>query len=63
LSVYFNVASLKNGIEAIRSNFNNLDMFIGGQAFRFGGAEFLKGYSGTEYIPSLDVLEKNIIKI
>jgi len=60
LSVYFNMASLKKGIEAIRSNFNNLDIFIGGQAFQWGGIDMIKQYSGTEYIPSLEDLEKSI---
>lgn len=60
LTVYFNMAALKKGVEAIRSNFNNLDIFIGGQAFRSGGVEMIKRYSGTEYIPSLDELENAI---
>jgi MerR family transcriptional regulator, light-induced transcriptional regulator len=60
LSIYFNIESLKKGIEAIRSNFANLDIFIGGQAFRSGGIDIIRHYSGTEYIPSLDELEKLI---
>lgn len=60
LSVYFNIESLKRGIEAIRSNFANLDIFIGGQAFRSGGIDIIRRYSGTEYVPSLDELEKLI---
>ena len=62
LSVYFNIASLKTGIEAIRTNFNNLDIVIGGQAFRSGGAQIIKRYNGTEYIPTLDELEAAIQK-
>lgn len=60
LSVYFNFASLKTGLEAIRSNFANMDIFVGGQAFRWGGIDAIKQYSGTEYIPSLNALEKSI---
>jgi len=60
LSIFFNIESLKRGIEAIRSNFANLDIFIGGQAFRSGGVDIVRRYSGTEYIPSLDELEKLI---
>ena len=60
LSVYFNIESLKKGVEAIRTNFKNLDIFVGGQAFRWGGRDIIKRYTGTEYIPSLDALEKSI---
>lgn len=60
LSVYFNIASLKSGIEAIRSDFKNLDIMIGGQAFRSGGLDLVKRISGMEYIPTLDELEKAI---
>lgn len=60
LSIFFNLAALKSEIEAIRSNFHNLDLLIGGQAFRFGGIQMTKQYSGTEYIPSLAELEKII---
>jgi methanogenic corrinoid protein MtbC1 len=60
ISVYFNFPALKNGIEAIRSNFNHLDIFVGGQAFNWGGQEQIKNYSGTHFIPSLDVLSKTI---
>lgn len=63
LSVYFNLASLKREIESIRSNFNHLDIFVGGQAFRWGGADIVKQYSATEYIPTLDALEKYISEL
>jgi len=57
LSVYFNMASLKKELEAIRSNFTHLDIFIGGQAFRWGGVDMMKTYPRVEYIPTLDELE------
>jgi methanogenic corrinoid protein MtbC1 len=60
LSVYFNMAFLKKEIEAIRSNFTHLDIFIGGQAFQWGGIDKIDKYSGTEYIPTLNDLEKSI---
>lgn len=60
ISVYFNFPSLKNGIEAVRANFNHLDIFVGGQAFNWGGKEILKNYSETNFIPSLDVLSSII---
>lgn len=60
ISVYFNLPSLKRGIEVIRSNFTNLDIFVGGQAFQWGGTGIVKQYYGTEYIPTLDDLENAI---
>jgi len=60
LSVYFNMPSLKSGVEAVRSNFTNTDIFLGGQAFRWGGLDTIKQYRGIEYIPTLNELEKAI---
>jgi methanogenic corrinoid protein MtbC1 len=59
LSVYFNMASLQTGLEAIRSDFRNLSIIVG-QAFQWGGSKILKKYSGIEYISSLDELENGI---
>lgn len=63
LSVYANMPSLKSGLEAIRSDFINLDIFVGGQAFRWGGIDAIKRYKGTEYIHTLDELETRIKEI
>lgn len=60
LSIYFNMPGLKQTIEKIKTNFNNQNIFVGGQAFRWGGSEIAKGYSGTEFIPSITELEKII---
>ena len=60
LSVFFNFASLQEGLEAIRSTFVTMYIFVGAQAFRWGGIDAIKQYSRTEYIPSLDALEKSI---
>ena len=57
LSVYFNLPSLKAGIEAVRSDFRQLDIVVGGRAFLVGGTSALKPYTGTHYIESLDALE------
>jgi methanogenic corrinoid protein MtbC1 len=62
LSVYYNLASLKAGIEAIRGNFSQLDIFVGGQAFRWGGTVLLKKYTATHYLPSLTELEKELLE-
>lgn len=56
VSVYFNMPSLKTGIETIRANFTHLDIFVGGQAFNWGGKQMLNNYSGIQFIPTLDAL-------
>ena len=61
LSILANLNHLKRGIEVVRTDFPKLDLLIGGQAFRWGGIDVIKRYSGTEYISSLDELE-NLIK-
>jgi methanogenic corrinoid protein MtbC1 len=60
LSIIGNLDHLKRGIEVVRTDYPNLDVLIGGQAFRWGGVDAIKRYPGTEYIPSLDALEKLI---
>jgi len=60
VSVYFNMPALKTGIEAIRANFNKLDILVGGQAFNWGGTDMVKQYNSTLYIPSLDELQSLI---
>jgi methanogenic corrinoid protein MtbC1 len=57
VSVYFNMPALKTGIEAIRSDFRNLDILVGGQAFHWGGTDMVKQFTATQYIPSLDQLQ------
>jgi MerR family transcriptional regulator, light-induced transcriptional regulator len=56
VSVYCNMPALKAGLEAIKSDFKDLDVFVGGQAFNWGGRDLVK-QSGARYIPSLDVLD------
>ena len=60
LSILANLHHLKRGIEVVRTDFPKLDLLIGGQAFRWGGIDVIKRYPGTEYISSLDELEKLI---
>ena len=60
LSVYFNLASLEEEIAAIRSNFPDLKLIVGGQAFRWGGTDTIEKYPRTEYISSLNDLEKSV---
>lgn len=60
LSLLSNIDHLRCAIEIIKADFPNMDLIIGGQAFRWGGMDIIKKYSGTEYIPSLEDLEKSI---
>jgi methanogenic corrinoid protein MtbC1 len=60
LSILSNIGHLKHHIEVIRADFPNLDLMIGGQAFRWGGMDMVKGVANAEYIPSLDRLETMI---
>ena len=62
VSVYFNMPLFKTQLEAVRSDFSKVDIFVGGQAFNWGGINMLKNYAATHYIPSLGVLETEISK-
>lgn len=61
VSVFFNMTSLKTGIEAVKSNFPNMDIFVGGQAFNWGGNEIIKNFTNTDYIPSIQELSTVLI--
>ena len=61
VSVFFNMTSLKTGIEAVKSNFPNMDIFVGGQAFNWGGHEIIKNFTNTDYIPSIQELSTVLI--
>ena len=60
LSILPNIANLQRCIDVVKTDFPNMDLLIGGQAFRWGGTDTIKRYSGTEYIPTLVELEKQI---
>ncbi len=57
LSVYFNMPSLKKTISSIHSDFPQMDLIVGGQAFRFGGKKIILKYPNTELITSLELLD------
>ncbi len=61
LTVYFHLGILKKTIEAIRKEFKELKIIIGGQAFRYGGESVAKQYDGVTYLSSLDDLEIMIL--
>jgi methanogenic corrinoid protein MtbC1 len=61
LSIMSNMDYLKRSIEVLRVNFPDMDLLVGGQAFRWGGADVIRQLKNTELITSLDALEKMII--
>lgn len=60
LSVQANLSRLKSGMAAIRSEFPNLDMVVGGRAFQYGGVDAVGDVPGAFYIASLAELESEI---
>ena len=60
LSVYFNMAALHKMIAEIHAAYPQLDIFVGGQAFRWGGDDIGKKFSRVEYIPTLEILEQTL---
>lgn len=58
LSVYFNMPSLLGMIQTIRDEFPDLDIIVGGQAFRFGGIEHLSTFSHVTYCDSIAHLDE-----
>lgn len=60
LAVYFNLPSLKTALEAIRGDFQNLDVLVGGHAFAYGGTDIFKKYTGINYLESLSQLEDSL---
>ena len=61
LSIYFNMPSLVETIVEVRASFPRLDIVVGGQAFRWGGAEAVKDLRNVIYVPSITELE-NLIR-
>ena len=60
LSIYSNLPSLLQALDAVRAEYPDLPILVGGQAFRWGGTGSLKQYSNVTYISSLDVLEQKM---
>ena len=58
LAILPNIDHLKRSIEVVRADFPKIDLLVGGQAFRWGGIDTIRRYAGTEYISSLNALEK-----
>lgn len=62
LSIYFNLQELKKTLEHIRKHFPTIPVLIGGQAFRWGGAEITQLFKDVEYIRNIDDLKSFIHK-
>lgn len=56
VSIYFNMAALHKMIEIVRASFPGLDIFVGGQGFRWGGTDIGKKFANIEYVASITTL-------
>jgi methanogenic corrinoid protein MtbC1 len=57
LSISFNLPSLLAALDAVRGAWPELPVLVGGQAFRWGGAERLNRYERVSLVGSIDELE------
>lgn len=60
MSLYLNLIRLTELIESVRKEFPDLEIIVGGQAFRENNPEFLAEHYNVKYIPTLKELEKFI---
>jgi methanogenic corrinoid protein MtbC1 len=60
LSIYFNMNELKNTVAQIRQQIPQIPILVGGQAFRWGGAEIIQQFDKVEYLSGIATLEKYI---
>ncbi|WP_372950748.1 B12-binding domain-containing protein [Mariniphaga sp.] len=60
LSIYFHLPTLESTLDRIRSEFPQLTILIGGQAFMRGGQEILSNYNNVTYLPDLNAIENFI---
>ncbi len=58
VSIYFNMTSLVRTVDMVRCHYPGLDIVVGGQAFRQGGTETIKGLEKTILIPSLAAVKQ-----
>ena len=56
LSMYFNMASFQRLLAAVRHDYPDLEILIGGQAFRWGGAEGVQKAQRVRYVDDLSAL-------
>ncbi|HEX2963015.1 MAG: B12-binding domain-containing protein [Bacteroidota bacterium] len=60
MSLYLNVVRLTDMIESVKKEFPQLEIIVGGQAFKENSPDFLEQYYNVKYIPNLKELEKFI---
>jgi MerR family transcriptional regulator, light-induced transcriptional regulator len=63
LSILSNMDHLKRAIEILKSNFPDMNLIVGGQAFRWGGADIIKPFKNTHLVTSIDDLERLILDV
>lgn len=62
LAVYTSLSNLLSAVKLVRSSYCDLPIFVGGQAFRWGGVDAVLETPDTYYLENLNQLEDNIIK-
>ncbi|MGE5353758.1 MAG: B12-binding domain-containing protein [Acidobacteriota bacterium] len=60
MSLYLNLVRLTDMIESVKKEFPQLEIIVGGQAFKENSPDFLGQYYNVRYIPNLKELEKFI---
>ncbi|MGV8120242.1 MAG: B12-binding domain-containing protein [Candidatus Xenobiia bacterium LiM19] len=63
MAVYFNMPRLIEALNKITTLTPGIPVFLGGQAFRWGGQELCQLYPNTTFVPSLEALESMIRSI
>lgn len=58
LSIYFNLPSLLDTLKIVRESFTDLDILVGGQAFRWGGTASVTNFPRVTLLESIDDLEE-----
>ena len=62
LSILSNMDRLKRSIGVVKSDFPDMNLIVGGQAFRWGGADIIKPFKHTNLINSINDLERFIME-
>ncbi len=60
LSIYFNINELKGFLARLRVRFPDIPVIVGGQAFRWGGAEIVDQFSNVRLLKSINELNNYI---
>lgn len=60
ISIYFNMGNLVRTVEKIKYDYPNLDVFVGGQAFRWCGSKPVKGLEKAEIMMSLESVKQTL---